>query len=80
MDKITGSLLTAFVEQNELGNKDEATQFEHFSNYSIASKQFRGSFELEDIHSGAGGDCAIDGIFIIVMSSLSISLAPKHLA
>lgn len=66
MDKITGSLLTTFVEQNELGNKDEATQFEHFSNYSIASKQFRGSFELEDIHSGAGGDCAIDGIFIIV--------------
>jgi len=66
MDKITGSLLTTFVGQNELGNKDEATQFEHFSNYSIASKQFRGSFELEDIHSGAGGDCAIDGIFIIV--------------
>jgi hypothetical protein len=66
MDKITGSLLQTFVEQNELGNIDEATQFEHFVNYSIASKQFRGSFELEDIHSGAGGDCAIDGIFIIV--------------
>jgi hypothetical protein len=60
MDKITGSLLKTFVEQNELGNIDEATQFEHFANYSIASKQFRGSFELDDIHSGAGGDCAID--------------------
>lgn len=66
MDKITGSLLSTFVEQNELVFKDESTQFEHFVNYSIASKQFRGSFELEDLHSGSGGDCAIDGIFIIV--------------
>ncbi|KKO45675.1 hypothetical protein WG68_09870 [Arsukibacterium ikkense] len=66
MDKITGSLLHSFVAQNELERMDESTQFEHFSNYSIASKHFRGSFELDDIHSGAGGDCAIDGIFIIV--------------
>ena len=62
MDKITGSLLTTFVEQNELGKMDESTQFEHFSNYAITSKQFRGSFELDDIHSGSGGD----GIFITV--------------
>ncbi len=66
MDKITGSLLTTFVEQNELGKMDESTQFEHFSNYAITSKQFRGSFELDDIHSGSGGDCGIDGIFITV--------------
>lgn len=66
MDKITGSLLQTFVAQNELERMDESTQFEHFSNFSIASKQFRGSFELDDIHSGAGGDCAIDGLFIIV--------------
>ena len=66
MDKITGSLLQTFVVQNELEKSDQPTQFEHFSNYSIASKQFRGSFELDDIHSGAGGDCGIDGVFIIV--------------
>lgn len=66
MDKITGSLLDTFVLQNELEKKPKPTQFEYFSNYSIASKLFRGSFELDNIHSGSGGDCAIDGLFLII--------------
>lgn len=66
MDKITGSLLQTFVSQNELETSIESTQFEHFSNFSVASKLFRGSFELDDIHTGSGGDCSIDGMFIIV--------------
>jgi hypothetical protein len=70
MDKITGSLLQTFVSQNELEGQSESTRFEHFSNYSVASKLFRGSFELEDIHTGAGGDCSIDGMFIIVNSRI----------
>ena len=56
MDKITGSLLQTFVLQNEIENKHESIQFEHFSNYSIASKQFRGSFELDDIHRRCEGE------------------------
>lgn len=66
MDKITKSLLEGFSSQYEIEPKPESTQFEHFSNYSITSKLFRGSFELDDIHSGSGGDCAIDGISLIV--------------
>lgn len=70
MDKITKSLLDGFSSQYEIESKTEATQFEHFCNYSVASKLFRGSFELEDIHSGSGGDCAIDGIGLIVNGRL----------
>lgn len=70
MDKITNSLLTTFVNQNELAKKDVSEQFEHFANYAITSKIFRGSFELEDIHVGSGGDCAIDGMCIVVNGRL----------
>ena len=66
MDKITKSLLDTFSNQNEIESLTESTKFEHFSNFSIISKLFRGSFELDDIHSGAGGDCGIDGLAIIV--------------
>jgi hypothetical protein len=66
MDKITRSLLDTFVEQNELNKLKESTQFEHFANYSITSKLYRGSFELDDVHTGSGGDSAIDGLCIVV--------------
>lgn len=70
MDKITGSLLKSFTNQCELEKLSESTQFEHFANYSILSKQFRGSFELDDVHSGSGGDCGIDGLYILVNGRL----------
>lgn len=66
MDKITKSLLDTFSNQYELDSLPESTRFEHFSNFSITSKVFRGSFEIDDIHSGSGGDCAIDGLVLIV--------------
>lgn len=66
MDKITKSLLDTFSVQNELERLDEPTQFEHFCNYSVVSKLNRSTFELDDIHTGSGGDCAIDGICLVV--------------
>lgn len=66
MDKITKSLLDTFSAQNDLGKTDESTQFENFVNYCITSKLNRSSFELEDIHTGSGGDCAIDGLCLMV--------------
>ncbi len=65
MDRITRSLLDTFASQFELTGLDESTQFEHFANYSIASKLNRSNFELDDIHTGGGGDGAIDGLCII---------------
>lgn len=70
MDKITKSLLDSFVEQFEINKSPESVQFEHFSNYSITTKSYRNSFELEDVHTGSGGDCAIDGLAIIVNGRL----------
>lgn len=66
MDKITKSLLDTFAAQNELEKKDESVQFEHFSNFSVISKLNRSSFELDDIHTASGGDCAIDGLCLVV--------------
>lgn len=66
MDKITKSLLDTFSNQNEIEALGESKRFEHFSNFSITAKLFRGSFELDDIHTGAGGDCAIDGLALVV--------------
>jgi len=65
MDKITKSLLETFAMQNEIERQDESVQFEYFANYSIISKFNRSSFELDDIHTGSGGDCAIDGLCVI---------------
>lgn len=65
MDKITKSLLETFSTQNEIERLNESTQFEHFSNYSVVSKLNRSSFDLNDIHIGSGGDCAIDGLCVI---------------
>lgn len=66
MDKITKSLLDTFTIQNDLGKLEESVQFEHFVNYCITSKLNRTSFELDDVHTGSGGDCAIDGLFLNV--------------
>lgn len=49
-----------------MGGLNESAQFEYFANYCITSKLNRTSFELEDVHTGSGGDCAIDGLFLNV--------------
>ncbi|OQV41836.1 hypothetical protein BZ160_08635 [Pantoea vagans] len=66
MDRITNSLLDTFTEQNELNRLEKSVRFEHFSNFSIVSKLIRSTFDLEDIHTGSGNDCAIDGIVISI--------------
>lgn len=72
MDKITKSLLETFSAQNEIERLSESVQFEHFSNYSIVSKLNRSSFELDDIHTGSGGDCAIDGLCVIANGKIIV--------
>ena len=64
MDRITKSLLDSFAKENEIESYPESVQFEHFSNYSVISKLNRNSFDLDDIHTGSGGDCAIDGLSV----------------
>jgi hypothetical protein len=70
MDRITKSLLTEFVNQNELVSLPEETAFEHFTGFLVTSRHFTENFPTEDIHVGSGGDCAIDTISIIVNGCL----------
>lgn len=87
MDKITKSLLDTFAGQFELEKLDEHVQFEHFANYAIISKLNRSTLDLDDIHVGSGGDCAIDGICLIVNGKIitdadelrEIVEGPQHL-
>jgi len=74
MDKITKSILETFSAEHEIDVVDESIQFEHFANYSIISKLNRSSFELEDIHTGSGGDCAIDGLCLVVNGKIVTDL------
>lgn len=74
MDKITNSLLEAFSKQNEINNLQESVRFEHFCNYSIISKLNRSSFDLDEVHTGSGGDCAIDGLIISINGKIISSI------
>lgn len=66
MDRITKSLLDEFVNQNGFQTLPEDKAFEHFCGYLITSSHYSASFSSEDISVGAGGDCGIDCITIIV--------------
>ena len=72
MDKITKSILNSFVDQFDLGKYPEDKQFENFVNYCITTKLYRNSFELDDVHTGSGGDAVIDWLFFIVNGKLII--------
>lgn len=70
MDRITKSLLNEFVNQEGLTNLSEESAFEHFTGYLVTSRHYTETFSSEDIHVGAGGDCGIDTISIIVNGCL----------
>lgn len=70
MDRITKSLLQEFVTQNDLQSLAEDTAFEHFAGFLAVSVHYQESFPSEDICVGAGGDCGIDCIGILVNGCL----------
>lgn len=59
-----------FVQKNDIESLAENTAFEHFAGYLVTSKHFTESILTEDIAVGAGGDCGIDCISIIVNGNL----------
>ena len=70
MDRITKSLLDEFVSENTLGSLPEETAFEHFCGSLVTASHFSESFSSDDISVGAGGDCGIDCITVIVNGCL----------
>ncbi len=70
MDRISQSLLDAFVVDNSLGTLPEDTAFEHFCGSLVTASHFSELFSSDDITVGGGGDCGIDCITIIVNGCL----------
>lgn len=70
MDKITKSLIKAFLKEHEIDSEKEDVDFEKFSNYCVISREYPETFKVEDICVGSGDDTGIDGIAIIVNGKL----------
>ena len=65
MDRIVQSYIDDFLKSQQIDEKDSSKQFEMFSSYCAVAQQYTEVFDLNDILTGAGGDCGIDGIAII---------------
>jgi hypothetical protein len=71
MDIVTKNLLRTFHSEESLPiDVTEGVLFEHFANFCILAKEYSEEFSLDDIHTGEGGDMAIDGIAILVNGNL----------
>jgi len=66
MDRITKALVEDFMTSQVLKTEGQSIDFEKFVNYTIISKEYTKSFEIDTVTVGAGNDTGIDGIGIIV--------------
>lgn len=66
MDRITKALLDEFVVENSLMILEEDKAFEHFASYVATSNHYSDSYSTYEIVVGAGDDCGIDCISVIV--------------
>ncbi|WP_316799061.1 AIPR family protein [Pedobacter frigidisoli] len=74
MDRITESLISELILNQELISEGESKDFERLSNYSIISNEYNKTFEIETLTVGDGNDTGIDGIAIIVNGQLVESI------
>ncbi|MBE9584625.1 AIPR family protein [Mucilaginibacter sp. JRF] len=70
MDKITKSLITELLINQELTSEGDSKDFEKLVNYSIISNEYSKTFDISSIMVGDGNDTGIDGIAIIVNGQL----------
>ena len=70
MDRIIQSYLDDFLKSQQIIEKDISKQFEFFSIYCVIAQQYAEIFDLNDICTGAGGDCGIDGIAILANGTM----------
>ncbi len=57
-----------------IDEKDKTVEFEHFVNYCISRKYIPDAYDEDPlfhtkIHTGYGGDCGLDGVLVIVITS-----------
>jgi AIPR protein len=70
MDRITSSLLSEFVKQNNLEALAEDRAFEQFTGFLVLSTHLSDSFDTDEISVGSGGDLGIDCIAVVVNGTL----------
>ncbi len=70
MDRITETLIRDFLNLLELQSEGTANDFEKFVNYSILSKEYTKTFDIDIVTVAAGNDTGIDGIGILVNGHL----------
>ncbi len=74
-NKILNSLMIDFLEDFGIKEKSVSTQFEHFSNYCMFTLNCPEAYSVDnlnfqEVHTGAGNDCGIDGIMILVNDTI----------
>lgn len=70
MDRITKTLVEDFLNSLELKPGDLSNDFEKFVNYTIISKEYTKTFDVDTVTVASGNDTGIDGIGIIVNGHL----------
>lgn len=70
MDRIVQSYIDDFLKSQQIRENELSKQFEMFSSYCAVAQQYTELFDLNDILTGAGGDCGIDGIAIIANGTI----------
>jgi hypothetical protein len=70
MDRIVSRLVEDLLSIQEIASENPEKDFERFVNFSIISKEFNRSFDIDDTLTGNGDDTGIDGIAIIVNGQL----------
>ena len=70
MDRITKTLVEDFLTSLELESESSSSDFEKFVNYTIISKEYNKTFNLDAVTVAASNDTGIDGIGIIANGHL----------
>lgn len=73
MDRIVQSYIEDFLKSQQISEEDKSKQFEMFASYCAIAQQYTEVFNLNDVLTGAGGDCGIDGIAIIANGTMITS-------
>ena len=73
MDRIVQNHMKDFLSNQQIGEKEQSKQFELFAAYCAVEQHYTEDYTLLDIMTGAGGDCGIDAIAIIVNGTMVTS-------
>jgi len=73
MDRIIQSYIDDFLKSQQISEKTLSKQFEMFASYSAIAQQYTEIFDLNDVLTGAGDDCGIDGMAILTNGTMITS-------